>query len=220
MHDIITMDIGESVFAENRKIAKRNHVFLEKHSVRSFDFLGAVGSGKTMLIEQLGGFLRERGIRTGVIAGDVAGDDDYKRFKKAGLQAANINTGKECHLDAHMVEHTLEDFDLESVDVLFIENVGNLVCPVDFPLGADMRVVVISTTEGDDMIRKHPAIFRDADFCILNKIDLANAIGMDPNVVKRDFSAVNNNSPFLMTNARDGEGVTELADAFKIVRRS
>jgi len=151
-----------------------------------------------------------------VIAGDVAGDDDYKRFKKAGFQAVNLNTGKECHLDAHLVEHALEELDLKSIDVLFIENVGNLICPVDFPLGAEMRAVVISTTEGDDMVRKHPAIFRDADVCILNKIDLADAIGMDPNVVRRDFSAINNNSPFLTTNAKQGEGISELADTFKL----
>jgi hydrogenase nickel incorporation protein HypB len=216
MHDFITMDIAESVFAENRKIAKRNSNQLRKNSVRSFDFMGAVGSGKTMLIEQLGRFLRERKIRTGVIAGDVAGDDDYKRFKNAGFQAVNLNTGKECHLDAHLVEHALEKIDLDSIDVLFIENVGNLVCPADFILGAEIRVVVISTTEGDDMVRKHPAIFRDADACILNKIDLADAIGMTPAIVKRDFSAINNNSPFLMTNAREGEGIPELVEIFKL----
>jgi len=216
MHDIVTMDIAESVFAENRKIAEHNFNILEKHNVRAFDFLGAVGSGKTMLIENLGRFLRKREIIAGVIAGDVAGDDDYKRFKKAGLQAINLNTGKECHLDAHLVEHALEEFDLKSIDVLFIENVGNLVCPVDFPLGAEMRVVVISTTEGDDMVRKHPAIFRDADVCVLNKIDLAEVIDMNPNVVKRDFSAINNNSPFLTTNAIKGEGIPELADIFKL----
>ena len=216
MHDIVTMDIAESVFAENRKISINNLSILEKHNIRAFDFLGAVGSGKTMLIEHLGRFLREREITAGVIAGDVAGDDDYKRFKKAGLQAVNLNTGKECHLDAHLVEHALEKLDLNSIDVLFIENVGNLVCPVDFPLGTEMRAVVISTTEGDDMVRKHPTIFRDADVCILNKIDLADAIGMDPNVVKRDFSAINNNSPFLTTNAKQGEGISKLADTFKL----
>jgi hydrogenase nickel incorporation protein HypB len=216
MHDIITMDIAESVFAENKKIAESNFDLLKKNSIRAFDFLGAVGSGKTMLIEQLGRFLRDRGIRTGVIAGDVAGDDDYKRFKKAGLQAVNINTGKECHLDAHMVEHALENLDVGSIDVLFIENVGNLVCPADFPLGAEKRAVVISTTEGDDMVRKHPAIFRDIDVCILNKIDLAGMIGMDPNTVKRDFSAININSPFLMTNAIKGEGIPELVDIFNL----
>jgi hydrogenase nickel incorporation protein HypB len=216
MHDIVTMDIAKSIFAENRKIAKQNSKILEKHKVRTFDFLGAVGSGKTMLIENIGKLLKERGITVGAIAGDVTGDDDYKRFKKAGLQAVNLNTGKECHLDAHLVEHALEEIDLKSIDVLFIENVGNLVCPVDFLLGAEMRVVVISTTEGDDMVRKHPAIFRDADVCVLNKIDLARAIGMNPNVVKRDFSAINNNSPFLTTNARRGEGIPELADILKL----
>ena len=216
MHDIVTMDIAESVFAGNRKIAKHNSSIFKKFNIRAFDFLGAVGSGKTMLIEKMGIFLIEKGINVGAIAGDVTGDDDYKRFKKAGLQSVNLNTGKECHLDAHLVEHALEEIDLKSIDVLFIENVGNLVCPVDFPLGAEMRTVVISTTEGDDMVRKHPAIFRDADVCILNKIDLADAIGVDPNVIKRDFSAINNNSPFFMTDAKKGDGIKKLIETLKL----
>ncbi len=216
MHDIYTMDIGESVFAENKRIAESNSEFFKKNNVRAFDFLGAVGSGKTMLIEKLGRYLKDHKINTAVIAGDVAGDDDYKRFKKAGLNAVNLNTGKECHLDAHLVKHALEKLELESIDVLFIENVGNLVCPIDFPLGTEKRIVVISTTEGDDMVRKHPAIFREIDVCVLNKIDLADIIGTDPNIINRDFSAINNNSPFLMTNAIRGDGIKELVEILKL----
>ena len=216
MHDIYTVDVGKSVFAENKRIAEGNFELLKKNNVRAFDFLGAVGSGKTMLIEKLGVYLRNQGIKTAVIAGDVAGDDDYKRFKKAGLNTVNQNTGKECHQDAHLVKHAIEELNLESIDVLFIENVGNLVCPIDFPLGTEMRAVVISTTEGDDMVRKHPAIFREIDVCILNKIDLAEVIGTDPSIIKRDFSAINNNSPFLTTNAIKGDGVQELVEILKL----
>jgi hydrogenase nickel incorporation protein HypB len=97
--------------------------------------------------------------------------------------------------------------------VLFIENVGNLVCPADFPLGAEKRVVVISTTEGDDTVRKHPLIFRDADVCVLNKMDLAPAVGVDPDVVEGDFRVVNNHAPFIRTNAKAGEGLEELLEA-------
>jgi hydrogenase nickel incorporation protein HypB len=213
MHKTVTLDMATSVLDENRRLARANREHLKSHGVRAFDFLGAVGSGKTMLIERLAELMRARNIRAGAIAGDVAGDDDYRRFRKAGLPAANVNTGKECHLDAHLVEHALDELDLDLLDVLFIENVGNLVCPADFPLGAEKRVVVISTTEGDDMVRKHPAIFRDADICVLNKADLARAVDVDVRVLERDFRAVNAHAPFLLTNARHGDGVESLLDA-------
>jgi len=213
MHKTVTVDMGESVLEHNRALARANREHLKEHGVRAFDFLGAVGSGKTMLIERLADVLKAQGLQVGAIAGDVAGDDDYRRFRKKGIRAANVNTGKECHLDAHLVEHALEELDLMKIDVLFIENVGNLVCPADFPLGAERRVVVISTTEGDDMVRKHPAIFRDADVCVLNKVDLASAVDVDPKVLERDFRKLNKHAPFILTNAKKGEGVEELLGA-------
>jgi hydrogenase nickel incorporation protein HypB len=149
----------------------------------------------------------------GAIAGDVAGDDDHQRFLAMGILSENLNTGKECHLDAHMVEHALENIDLDLIEVLFIENVGNLVCPADFPLGADKRVVVISTTEGDDMVRKHPLIFRDADVGVINKVDLAGPVGVDVDVIEADFRNMNGHAPFIRTNAKTGEGVDVLLEA-------
>ena len=213
MHKTVSVDMGESVLEHNRELARANRELLREHGVRAYDFLGAVGSGKTMLIERLADILEEQGLQVGAIAGDVAGDDDYRRFQKKGIRAANVNTGKECHLDAHLVEHALEELDLMQIDVLFIENVGNLVCPADFPLGAERRVVVISTTEGDDMVRKHPAIFRDADVCVLNKVDLADAVDVDPKVLERDFRKLNKHAPFILTNAKKGEGVEDLLRA-------
>jgi Ni2+-binding GTPase involved in maturation of urease and hydrogenase len=125
------------------------------------------------------------------IAGDVYGDDDYRRIIALGIPAANVNTGKECHLDAHLVQHGLEDFPLDTIDILFIENVGNLICPGEFPLGAHKRVVVTSVTEGPYMIVKHPYIFREADVIVLNKIDLAKAMKVDPSQLERDAKRIN-----------------------------
>jgi hydrogenase nickel incorporation protein HypB len=213
MHKTVTVDLAESVLEENRGLARTNRERLKGHRVRAFDFLGAVGSGKTMLIERLSELLAERGLKVGAIAGDVAGDDDHRRFLAKGIVSENLNTGKECHLDAHMVEHALEDMDLQSIDVLFIENVGNLVCPADFPLGAERRVVVISTTEGDDTVRKHPLIFRDADVCVINKVDLAGPVGVDVDMIEGDFRTINGHAPFIRTNAKTGEGVGLLLDA-------
>jgi hydrogenase nickel incorporation protein HypB len=213
MHKTVTVDLAESVLEANRGLALQNRTLLRSKGVRAYDFLGAVGSGKTMLIERLSELLDARGMRVGAIAGDVAGDDDHQRFLAKGIVSENLNTGKECHLDAHLVEHALEHVDLDLIDVLFIENVGNLVCPADFPLGAEKRVVVISTTEGDDTVRKHPLIFRDADVCVLNKMDLAGPVEVDMDVVEGDFRTVNNHAPFIRTNARTGEGVDELLEA-------
>jgi hydrogenase nickel incorporation protein HypB len=213
MHKTVTIDMVESVLEENRSLARRNRQLLKEHAVRAFDFLGAVGSGKTMLIERLSELISARGLRVGAIAGDVAGDDDHRRFLSKGIASENLNTGKECHLDAHLVGHALEHLDLPAIDVLFIENVGNLVCPADFPLGAEARVVVISTTEGDDTVRKHPLIFRDADVCVINKIDLAGPVDVDVDVVERDFRVLNGHAPFIRTNAKTGEGVDLLLRA-------
>lgn len=213
MHKTVTVDMVESILEENRTIARGNREHLRSHGIRAFDFLGAVGSGKTLLIERMAELLAARGVRVGAIAGDVAGDDDHQRFLARGIVSENLNTGKECHLDAHLVEHALEHLDLDGIDVLFIENVGNLVCPADFPLGAERRVVVISTTEGDDTVRKHPLIFRDADVCVINKVDLAEPVGVDVDVIERDFRTVNAHAPFIRTNAKTGEGVEDLLEA-------
>ena len=212
MHEI-SIDLCNNILGANENIAKANRKVLERSNVRSYDFLGPVGSGKTMLIEAVSDVLADSEIRIGVIAGDVAGDDDYRRFRTHGLPVVNLNTGKECHLDAHMVEHALRDIDLGELDVLFIENVGNIVCPADFPLGTDMRIMVISVTEGDDMVRKHPMIFQCLDLVVINKIDLAEVMEVDPQGLIADIKVVNPGLRALLTDARHGTGVKEFIKA-------
>ncbi len=213
MHKVVTVDLEKDILAENRRIAGDIRALLDDHGIKAFDILGAIGSGKTMIIERLVDLLSAKGKRCAAIAGDVSGDDDYKRFVTHGIPAANINTGKECHLDAHLVDHALEDLPLDGIDCLFIENVGNLVCPVDFPLGSHKRVVVISVTEGDDMVRKHPAIFAFSDVIVINKVDLAEAMQVDPKVLERDARRTNPGAKVIMTDARRGKGLDELATA-------
>jgi hydrogenase nickel incorporation protein HypB len=133
-----------------------------------------------------------------------------------GIPAANINTGKECHLDAHLVDHALEDLPLDDLHYLFIENVGNLVCPVDFPVGSHKRVVVISVTEGDDMVRKHPTIFAFSDVIVINKIDLAQAMEVDPTILERDARRMNPAAKIIMMDARRGKGISELMKALSL----
>jgi hydrogenase nickel incorporation protein HypB len=216
MHKTVDIALGADILAANARIAEENIRLLRAKGIVSFDFMGSIGSGKTLLIERMVDILKKKGKKAAAIAGDVAGDDDYSRFRKHGIPAVNVNTGKECHLDAHLIDHALEDLKLAGVDVLFVENVGNLVCPTDFPLGTDKRVVVISVTEGDDMVRKHPVIFSLADFIVINKIDLARIIEVDPKILIRDANRIRPNAPIFLTNAKSGLGVPELMKAMGI----
>jgi len=193
VHNITEIGMEYDVLKENIKIANDNHRLLNGRNIRSADIMGSIGSGKTSLIIKMAEKLSSKGIRIGAIAGDVTGDDDFKRMAAAGINVINCNTGHECHLDANMVRKALKKMDLNSIDVLFIENVGNLVCPADFPLGTDLRVVVISTTEGDDMVRKHPDIFLHSDIAVINKIDIAEYVDVDVNIIKNDYSKLTNN---------------------------
>ncbi len=206
MH-IIDLGVEKDIYEVNRKIANEIKELLDKKGIKAIDFMGSIGSGKTLIIERL---IEKIDRRIGVIVGDVTGDDDYKRIKKYGVPVVNINTGKECHLDAHLIQHALEDINLDEIDLLFIENIGNLVCPADFELGTHKRGVVISVTEGDDMVRKHPLIFQISDFIVINKIDLANYMEIDINKILKDIEKIAPKKVFL-TDAKSGKGIDELA---------
>ena len=216
MHKVVDVQMGADLMEANNAIARDNHTLLKDHGIRSYDLIGSIGSGKTMLIEAMVDICNEKGIKAGVICGDVAGDDDFKRVSKYDVRVENLNTGKECHLDAHLVDHTLEKFDLDKLDIMLIENVGNLVCPGDFWLGTDKRVAVVSVTEGDDMIRKHPVIFGLADIIVINKVDLAEVIEVDPQVLVSDAARVAPGKPVILTDAKRGRGVEELMTAMGI----
>jgi len=138
------------------------------------------------------------------------GDDDYRRITALGIPAVNVNTGKECHLDAHLVDHALDSLPLDDIDVLFIENVGNMVCPTDFRLGAEKRIVVVSSTEGDDVVNKHPMMFRGADIGVINKVDLATLVGADVVRMEHDIQRYHPGLPVFRTNLKSGEGLAPL----------
>ncbi|NLC90959.1 MULTISPECIES: hydrogenase nickel incorporation protein HypB [Methanocorpusculum] len=211
MHHV-DVHMEAEIYGANNRLAEHNAEHFKAHNVRAFDLLGAIGSGKTSLIEKLVPELRSRGKVTAAIAGDVYGDDDFQRIIKTGIIAFNANTGKECHLDAHLVHHALDHMDLDDVDIVFIENVGNMVCPTDFKLGAEKRIVVISTTEGDDVVNKHPMMFRDCQIAIINKVDLAEAVGCNVERMIQDIKRYNPEMLIIKTNLKKGEGVKEIAD--------
>jgi hydrogenase nickel incorporation protein HypB len=211
MHHI-DISIEKDIFSANKKLADANAAHLHAHGVRAFDLLGGIGSGKTTLIEKVVSKLKSRGLKTAAIAGDVYGDDDFQRVIALGIPAENVNTGKECHLDAHMIEHALEHLPLSDIDILFIENVGNMVCPTDFELGAEKRIVVVSATEGDDVVNKHPMMFRGCTIAVLNKIDLAEAVGADLNRMEQDMLRYNPGMKIFKTNMKTGDGIDSLID--------
>lgn len=213
MHQLVSVDMEKDLLEANRKLAEENHQILKGKGIRSVDLMGSIGSGKTLLIEKISTLLKDRGIRTGVITGDVMGDDDYNRIISLGVPAVNVNTGKECHIDAHLAEHAIEDLDLDGIDVLLIENVGNLVCPADFPLGTDIRAVIISVTEGDDMVRKHPLIFKEADIIVINKSDLADLMEVRIESLIEDANTVKPGATVVVTDAKHSVGIEKLAEA-------
>jgi len=216
MHKTVSIDLHEDVLEANKRLASDNQDHLSKHNIIAFDFLGSIGSGKTLIIESISDILKEKNTRVGVIAGDVAGDDDYKRYKVHSLPVVNLNTGKECHLDAHLVQHAIDNLNLDDIDILLIENVGNLVCPVDFPLGTQKRIIVISVTEGDDIVRKHPHIFREADVVAINKIDLAEIMEVDPKKLADDVKKINSCAITILTDAKHNVGIDELIQTLEI----
>ena len=205
MHKI-EIDAKMDVLSLNKKLASENREFFKKHGIVAINIMGAIGSGKTLLIERTIDALKEK-VKIGAILGDVIAKDDYLRVAKHGIKAEPLNTGKECHLDAHLVHHKIEKF--KDVDLLFIENVGNLICPVDFDLGEDYRIVMVSVTEGDDVINKHPEIFRLADVIIINKVALADAVEADVDKMVEDAKRLNPKAKIIKMDLKKGIGFDE-----------
>lgn len=213
--EILDIELEENLLKRNEELAQQNRKLLDEHGVLCIDVMGSVGSGKTTLLEKIAQKLKEK-YRIAVIAGDVTTTIDADRIKRQGVSSIQVNTGRECHLDANLVRKALERIDLDSIDVLFIENVGNLICPADFPLGAHKRVVVVSITEGEYMILKHPMIFRDADVIVINKVDLAQAMGVDPEKLVGDALQINPRAKVIKAALRNGAGVDEVIQALDL----
>jgi len=211
MHKL-EIEVGRDLFKKNKEEAARNLALLRQHDVRAFDIMGSIGSGKTSIIEQVVPILERDGLKAGAIAGDVVGEDDYVRLKALDIPVINLNTGTECHLDAHLVGHAIEDLPLHELDLLFIENVGNMVCPTDFELGTDARIVVVSVTEGDDVINKHPMIFRVSDIGVVNKIDIAQAVGASVTRMLSDMSRIAPHVKQIVMSVKTRQGIREFAE--------
>lgn len=210
--EILDIELNEDFLRRNRELAEENRKLLDQHNVRAIDVMGSIGSGKTSLIMHLVTRLSGRH-KIAAIAGDLTTTIDAERISSSGANVIEINTGRECHLDANLVRKAFSELNLEEIDLLFIENVGNLICPADFPLGAHQRVVVISVTEGPYMVVKHPFIFIDADAVAINKIDLSQAMGVKVEQLEQQLLVIKPGLKVAKTNFMTGEGTEGLIEA-------
>jgi len=213
----VTLQIepGMNILQVNKQLAQKNMELLKKHNVKAIDIMGSIGAGKTSLIEQLVQKLKQK-YRIAVFKGDLTTTIDAERIGRHGVQVVTINTGRECHLDANVVARAVERISLQDIDLLIIENVGNLICPAEFPLGTDKRIVVVSVTEGPYMIVKHPFTFMNADVLVINKKDLAETMKIDTQQLERQAKQIKSDLKVAVTNALTGEGVEELIKAMEL----
>ena len=203
------IEVEKKVLSENDKLAAVIRAELTKRKIVSLNLVSSPGSGKTSLLERTLAELKDK-INMALIAGDVQTENDANRLIKAGGKAVRpIVTGGACHLDAKMITKVLDEMSLDGVEILFIENVGNLVCPSSYDLGEDMKVALISTTEGDDKPLKYPAMFRRSSAMVINKIDLLGLSDFDINQVKKNALQINGQLKIFETSCRTGAGLEE-----------
>ncbi len=206
---LLEIEPGMNILEVNKQLAQKNWELLHEHNVKAIDIMGSIGAGKTSLIEQIVQKLKTK-YRITVFKGDLTTTIDAERIGKHGIQVVTINTGRECHLDANVVSRAIQRIDFQNIDLLIIENVGNLICPAEFPLGTDKRVVVVSVTEGPYMIVKHPFTFMNADILVINKKDLAETMKIDTQQLRNQAKQIKPNLEVVVTNALNGEGIEEL----------
>jgi hydrogenase nickel incorporation protein HypB len=210
----VTLEIepGMDILEVNKQLAQKNMQLLREHSVKAIDVMGSIGAGKTSLIEKLVQALKNK-YRIALFKGDLTTTIDAERIGRHGVKVVTINTGLECHLDANVVARAVERISLQDIDLLFIENVGNLICPAEFPLGTEKRVVVVSVTEGPYMVIKHPFTFMTADVTVINKKDLAEVMKVDTEQLRKQVKEIKPDMKVAVTNALTGEGIEELIKA-------
>jgi len=203
--------VEQDILGRNNLLASRNQGYFEAKGVLALNLMSSPGSGKTTLLEKTIGALKGT-MPVSVVEGDQQTLNDARRIESSGAPVVQVNTGNGCHLDAEMIMKAMNKLDPENGSVLFIENVGNLVCPSLFELGERYRVVIISVTEGDDKPQKYPTMFEHADLCIINKIDLMPYVDFDVKKATDYALRVNPRLKFIELSARTGEGMQQWID--------
>jgi hydrogenase nickel incorporation protein HypB len=200
------IDIAKPILDKNERTAEANRQNFAEHGVYVVDLLASPGSGKTSTILATIEGLRDR-YRIAVIEGDIASSVDSQKIKEHGIPAVQVNTGGACHLESEMIRRAVDVLDLDELDLIIIENVGNLVCPTDFYLGEDCKVMILSVPEGDDKPLKYPGVFQVASAVILNKIDTMSVFDFNENVFRNEVTQLNPKAPVFPIAATKGQGV-------------
>jgi len=210
--EIYDIELEHSLLEANAKLARENRALLDQRGIKAIDFMGAIGSGKTTLIGRMVEKLKGQ-VGVAVFNGDATTTDDADLVAGQGVPVVQIATVNSCHLDANLVGKALRTIDLDGLDLIFIENIGNLICPAEFPLGSTARVVVVSVTEGPYMVRKHPHMFLGAAMVVINKVDLAGAMEVSVEELARDVHALKPDIKVIPTSCKTGAGLEEVAAA-------
>jgi hydrogenase nickel incorporation protein HypB len=208
---IRSLTITQSILSKNDRLAERNRGYFLAKGLLVLNILSSPGSGKTALIERTITDLKER-LKVGVVVGDLETDNDAKRLRSSGAAAVQITTGDVCHLEADMVLQASQHLNLDLIDLLIIENVGNLVCPAAYDLGEDLRVVLLSVTEGEDKPLKYPTMFKSADVVIVNKIDIAQVVGFDRERALTNIQKIAPEATIFEVSARTSAGMNDWYD--------
>lgn len=211
------IEVRQNVLKQNDLLARELRQRFQAADVRVISLVSSPGSGKTAFLEKALTMLRPK-FHVAALVGDLATENDAARLTRSGAPVKQITTGTICHLDAQMVEHALGEWNIEELDMLFIENVGNLVCPSSYDLGEDLRLVLLSVTEGEDKPLKYPTIFNTADVAVITKIDLAEAVEFDRATAHRNIQSVRPGMKVFEVSAKTGAGMDELLQLFYSAR--
>ncbi|HEY2799809.1 MAG TPA: hydrogenase nickel incorporation protein HypB [Chthoniobacterales bacterium] len=209
--EIYDIELEHSLLEANEKLARENRALLDRNGITAIDFMGAIGSGKTTLITKLVEKLKDK-IGVAVFNGDATTSDDADAIAAQNVPVVQIATVNGCHLDANLVGKGLRQIQLDKLRMIFIENIGNLICPAEFPLGSKARVVVVSVTEGPWMVRKHPHMFLGSQLVVINKTDLAEAMEVSVDQLISDVHTLKPDLKVIPTSCKKGDGLDEVVE--------
>ncbi len=211
----LVIETKKQVEKDNDSLAEQINDELNKKGIKSIDIVGAIGSGKTALLEKIAEKLSKK-YRILVICGDITTRVDADRIEKHNVETIQINTGRECALNAYHIYQIIKNKDLNNYDLIFVENVGNLICPSDFKLGTDKRITIVSITEGEWVIEKHPMLFKMSDVAVINKTDLLERLGTNIDKMANDAKNFNPKIKVIMTSAKEGKNIDKLIEALEL----
>jgi len=207
----VKISVVKNIMEANQRIAEENRRRFQEHALMVINLMSSPGAGKTTLLEKTISLLKDD-YKVGVVEGDIQSTYDAERIGRTGAPVVQINTGGACHLDSNMVQEALKNLEFQNLNLLFIENVGNLVCPAEFALGEDFKAMILSVAEGDDKPLKYPLMFRESSVLLINKIDLLPFCDCQPDLIEERALKINPRLTIFRVSCRTGEGLSRWTD--------